>query len=253
MSWIEERRHEVIVVRPAETPAGVTVAFSGRGRAPKGERAPTPFLARRLAAALGLDGVAIHWPTQVHGADAVAIREETAAGAARNAGACDALVTDRPGAALVVQTADCVPILLWTPRAVGAAHAGWRGTARNVAGAAVAALRDLGAAPEKIRAWLGPSIGPCCYEVGGEVAAQFAGEFVRAECGSGKFRLDLRAVNVAELEAAGVPRRNVLVHPACTKCGGEKYASWRRDGATAGRMIALIVRLTADSGELTAT
>ena len=93
-----------------------------------------------------------------------------------------------------------------------------------------------------MRAWLGPSIGPCCYEVGGDVAAQFAGDFVRAGCGGG-YRLDLRAVNVAQLAAARVPKDAIAVHPACTKCGGDGFASYRRDGAKAGRMIALIARV----------
>ena len=77
---------------------------------------------------------------------------------------------------------------------------------RTSPASAVAALaRARRRARRRSRAWLGPSIGPCCYEVGGEVAAQFAGDFVRAGCGGG-YRLDLRAVNVAQLEAAGVPR-----------------------------------------------
>ncbi len=91
------------------------------------------------------------------------------------------------------------------------------------------------------RAWIGPAIGPCCYEVGGEVAAQFAGDFVRAGCGGG-FRLDLKSVNAAQLQAAGVPPESIAIHPACTKCGGDRYASYRRDGPRAGRMIALIAR-----------
>ena len=243
MSWIEQERDGVRVFRPTNPPDGVTLAFSGRGRAPDGEATPTAFLARRLAGALGLAQAPIHWATQVHGNSASAIREAGAKGEARNAGECDALATDLSELALVVQTADCVPILLAGDTAVGAAHAGWRGSAKNVAGAAVAALERLGVAPARLRAWIGPSIGPCCYEVGGEVAAQFAGDFVRAACaGRSGFRLDLRGVNVAQLAAAGVPREAIAVHPACTKCGGERFASWRRDGAAAGRMIALIAR-----------
>lgn len=239
MPWTEDVRDGVRVIRPAEPPAGITIAFSGRGHAPDGEAAPTAYLARRLALAVGLTEAPIHWARQVHGNAAATVRRPAAASEARNEGECDALATDRAGAALVVQTADCVPILLAGPRVVGAAHAGWRGSARNVAATAVDALAVLGAEPSSLSAWIGPSIGPCCYEVGGEVAAQFAGDFARAGCG-GKFRLDLRAVNVAQLAAAGVPRASIAVHPACTKCGGEGFASWRRDGANAGRMIALI-------------
>ena len=241
MTWLDETRDGVRTFRPAPSPEDVVVAFSGRGHAPEGEATPTPYLARRLARAIGLDGTPIHWAKQVHGTAVSAIRESASAGGAACAGECDVLATDRAGTALVVQTADCVPILLAAPAAVAAAHAGWRGTAKNAAGEAVSALRRLGADPATLRAWLGPSIGPCCYEVGGEVAAQFAGDFVRAGCGGG-YRLDLRAVNVAQLSDAGVPRSAISVHPACTKCGGEGFASWRRDGAKAGRMIALIAR-----------
>jgi YfiH family protein len=241
VNWLDETRDGIRVLRPSAAPAGLVVAFSGRGHAPEGEPTPTPFLARRLADALDLDGTRLHWARQVHGVTTMTVRPDPGGAKEPCAGECDALATDRAGEALVVQTADCVPILLAGDRTIGAAHAGWRGTAKNVAGSAVAALRTLGEDPSALRAWIGPSIGACCYEVGGEVAAQFAGEFVRAGCGGG-FRLDLRAVNVAQLVGVGVPREAIAVHPACTKCGGERYASWRRDGTKAGRMIALIAR-----------
>jgi YfiH family protein len=241
MGWIEERRGGILVMRPADAPEGLVVAFSGRGHAPGGEATPTPVLARRLSAALGLDGMPIRWARQVHGSAAVVVRENDGPGEARDSGECDVLATDRADLALVVQSADCVPILLAGSGAVAAAHAGWRGTAKNVAAAAVEALSGLGATPGLARAWLGPSIGPCCYEVGGEVASRFAGEFVRAGCG-GPYRLDLAAVNVAQLEAAGIRRESIVVHPACTRCGGEAFASYRRDGARAGRMIAMVAR-----------
>ena len=242
MQWTDETRDGIRVMRPADVAPDTIVAFSGRGHAPEGEATPTPFLARRFATALGNAALPIHWARQVHGVAAFTVREPAPPGRSDSAGECDALATDRPGVALAIQTADCVPILLASPETVGAAHAGWRGSARNVAASAVAAMVGLGARAGETRAWLGPSIGPCCYEVGGEVAAQFAGDFVRAGCGGG-YRLDLRAVNVAQLEAAGVPRAGISVHPSCTKCGGEGYASYRRDGARAGRMIALIARL----------
>lgn len=240
MEWRDETLDGIRVIRP-DAPSGFVIAFSGRGHAPEGEAQPTPLLARRVARAIGLDGTPIRWAKQVHGVVAAAPRDPMPSGAAACAGECDVLVTDRAGEALVVQTADCVPILLAAPGAVGAAHAGWRGTAKNVAREAVAALARLGTDPSALRAWLGPSIGPCCYEIGGEVAAQFAGDFVRAGCGGG-YRLDLAAVNVTQLAAAGIPRDAIAVHPACTLCGGEGYASYRRDGSRAGRMIALVAR-----------
>ena len=240
MNWIEERADGVEVFRPDDAPGGVTIAFSGRGHAPEDEPAPTAFLARRFARVLGLDGNPVHWAKQVHGA-AAATLGAAARGSAPNAGECDALATAERGVAVAVQTADCVPVLFAGAEAVGAAHAGWRGSAKGVVGAAVEALARLGAPAASLSAWIGPAIGACCYEVGGDVAAQFAGEFVRRGCGGG-FLLDLKAANAAQLEAAGVPRAAIRIHPACTRCGGERFASWRRDGVRAGRMIALIAR-----------
>lgn len=190
---------------------------------------------------LGYPDLPIAHATQAHGTRSARVEEAPAAGQVTDAGQCDILVTDRPGLALVVQTADCVPMVFNGPQAVAVAHTGWRGSARNAAGATVAALRELGAAPDLLRVWLGPSIGPCCYEVRSDVANQFADKFAQAS-GGGRFHLDLRAVNRVQLETAGVPPENILIHTACTKCGGTKFASYRRDGAASGRMIALVAR-----------
>ena len=225
----------------ANAPAGLVVAFSGRGSAPSREASPTAFLARRFAELLALDGTPIVRATQVHGNRAVIVREAPGGGEVFDAGPCDALATELPGLALVVQTADCVPIALAGARAVAVVHAGWRGCAANAAASAVDALRALGESPLELRAWLGPSIGPCCYQVGGEVASQFGNEFLRAD--GGAWRLDLRGINRAQLEAAGVSSDEIVVHPDCTMCGGQKYASYRRDGVKSGRMIALVDRL----------
>lgn len=180
--------------------------------------------------------------TQVHGTATHIVREEPTLGETRDAGERDVLATDRRSVGLVVQTADCAPILLAGARTVGAIHAGWRGAARQVAIEGVGALVRLGEQAANVRAWIGPMIGPCCYEVGREVATQFAGDFSQAS-GDGRFKLDLPAVTRAQLEAAGVPAANISFHGTCTRCGGEKYASYRRDGTAAGRMIALIARL----------
>ena len=215
--------------------------------APEGEPSPTSYLARRLAGTLGFGDLPIVRATQVHGRSISRVREAPEPGVVAGAGECDILATSRTGLGLAVQTADCVPILLATPGAAGAAHAGWRGTAQNAAGTAVSALRELGADPGEVAAWIGPSIGSCCYEVGGEVAAQFAGDFLRSAC-NGRYRLDLKAANVAQLVAAGLSAERIAVHPGCTLCGGEKFASYRRDGAAAGRMIALIAMLGPGGG-----
>ena len=230
------------IFRPEETPPGLLIAYSGRGAAPEGTASPTAYLARSFATALGLRDLPIVRAAQVHGARAVNVGEAPPPSDVRDAGECDILVTNLTGVALAVQTADCVPILLAGGGAIGAAHAGWRGSALEVAAGVVAALASLGARPAELRAWIGPTIGPCCYEVGEEVAERFAEDFLRASSG-GRYRLDLTAVNRAQLVAAGVPAEGISVYAPCTRCGGEKYASYRRDGAAAGRNIALVARL----------
>jgi YfiH family protein len=239
--WIEENLDGMTAWRPPRVPPGFLVAFSSRGIAPEATPYPTEYLSRRFAAGLSLPKVPIVRATQVHGNTAVRVRERPAAGTARDVGKCDILATDLEGVALVVQTADCVPIVLAGAASFAVVHAGWRGSAKDAAAAGVAALTDLGEDPGRLLAFLGPSIGACCYEVGSEVAAQFAGEFARRSCDS-RFRLDLTAVNRSQLEAAGVPSENISTHSACTMCGGDRFASYRRDGSASGRMIALAVR-----------
>jgi len=226
-----------------DRPDGVIVAVSERGVAPAGTPSPTEFLARRFAVLLGVPDLPLVRATQTHGRRVVEVEESPAPGETADAGSCDALVTRLAGVGLVVQTADCVPVLLVASDAIGAVHAGWRGAAANVAGAAAEALLGLTDDPNSVRAWLGPAIGACCYEVGGEVAAQFAGEFARAADG-GRHRLDLPAVVRAQLEAAGIPAPNIAPDSECTMCGGDRFASWRRDRENAGRMIALVARFS---------
>jgi len=244
LPWIEETSGEDVVLKPAGLPRDLVVAFSGRGVAPEGTASATAHLSRRFARALGLPDVPIVRATQVHGTVSVLVRERPAAGTVFDAGKCDILLTAMPGVALAVQTADCVPIILAGPGALALAHAGWRGSAKNAAGVAVEELSRLGVSPSRVRAWLGPSIRQCCYEVGGEVAALFPGEFTRRSRGS-RYALDLPAVNRAQLAVAGVPAEGISAHPTCTHCGGERFASYRRDGIAAGRMIALALIRTA--------
>lgn len=244
IEWIEERVGETFVFRPTPLPPGLLVAFSGRGTAPEGIRSPTSYLARRFAVVLGFPEIPIVRATQVHGITAARVRNAPPGRTVEDAGACDILVTPLSSVALVVQTADCVPIVLAGARSIGVIHAGWRGAASNAAAAGVAALAEPGARPSTLHAFLGPSIRACCYEVGSEVAERFDGRFVRRSP-NGRFHLDLAAVALSQLESAGVSPRNVSTHPGCTRCGGEKFASYRRDGEASGRMIALAARLPA--------
>jgi YfiH family protein len=168
------------------------------------------------------------WLHQVHGSRVVVVSApgEWAGDEA------DAAVTDVPGAALSVQTADCAPVVLRADGVAGVAHAGWRGLVDGVVGAAVGAMRDLGA--RDITAAVGPSIGPECYEFGDDLLDEVAGALgprVRAATATGRPALDLRAAVVAALAAAGVD--DVDVDPTCTACGrldGEPLFSHRARG-----------------------
>ena len=230
------------VFQPTDLPVGLLIAVSGRGSAPPEAASPTEYLARRFAAELGVPELPIVRATQVHGDRVVVVESSPAPGETVDAGRCDAILTRLPGVGLVVQTADCVPVLLAGDGTVGVVHAGWRGAAAGVVGAAVEALIGLGGDRSSPRAWLGPSIGACCYEVGSEVARRFPEDLARPSR-NGKFLLDLAAVVRRQLEEAGIPTESVCAPAACTMCGGERYASFRRDRESAGRMIALVARI----------
>lgn len=147
----------------------------------------------------------------------------------------DALITNELGVAVSVRTADCFPILLADTRrrAVAAVHAGWRGTGDGVVVQALLNMQaEFGTEPEDIVAAIGPGIGGCCYEVGGEVASRFGME------GAGK--LDLAAENRRQLTEHGVVATRITQPAACTFCDSARFYSWRRDRELAGRMISYI-------------
>ncbi len=182
---------------------------------------------------------------QVHGADLLPADEHTAS----PAGDADALVTSRPGVAVAIATADCVPLLLAAPEAgaVAAVHAGWRGTVAGIAAVGVRALVERGARAADLHAALGPAIDGCCYEIEREIAERFARELGdevwrawREGERPGKGRLDLRTVNALVLARAGVPQEAITRVGPCTFCGGGPFASFRRDAERAGRQLSWI-------------
>ena len=142
--------------------------------------------------------------------------------------------------------ADCIPLLFAEPaaRVCGAAHAGWRGTVGRVAANVITRMVELGARPERIRVALGPSIGPCCFEVGPEVVAEFRAAFGDVPgmvvAGPRKDHIDLRVATRAVLERAGVPPAQIDDRPPCTRCEGDRFFSYRRDGKEGGVHMAFI-------------
>jgi YfiH family protein len=185
----------------------------------------------------------------------------------------DALITRAHGLLLAVQTADCVPILLADrrTRAVAAVHAGWRGTLARITEKALGRMKmEFDTRAQDVVAALGPAIGGCCYEVGPEVAQAFAAQFADArdwfegpferlaggddpapfpwlsmtppghDAPAPRVRLDLRAANRRQLEAAGVPAAHIVSSALCTSCRTDLLFSHRRERGRTGRLMSVV-------------
>lgn len=162
---------------------------------------------------------------------------------------CDGLITDRPGVALAVRTADCVPILFLDPvrRVIGVAHAGWRGTALGIAAQMVDLLRGRFASrSEDLRAAIGPAIGPCCYQVDAPVATALSAgwdtaTFLTPCREEGRWMLDLAAANRLQLLERGLSPGNVSTAGSCTACRRDRFFSHRGEAGRTGRLINLLM------------
>ena len=202
---------------------------------------------RALAAAIGVAGDRVISLNQVHGRDVVVIREDVP----RERPKADGLVSDNPDVALVVRAADCVPLLIGDSRtgAVGAAHAGWRGTAARVAVAAIEAMaREFGSNPADLVVAIGPAIGPCCYEVGSDLVDAFAAAgherylidrwFMTPR--DRQMRLDVAGANRDQLVLAGVREENIHVSGLCTAMHLDVLTSYRAEKEKAARIAGAI-------------
>lgn len=155
----------------------------------------------------------------------------------------DALVTDTANIPLAVFYADCVPILLadTKKRAVAAVHSGWRGTADKIVQNVIKVMEEVFKSnPKDIIAAVGPSIGPCCFETGAEVAEKFPKELCTLQK-DGKFRVDLWEANRRLLTASGVLPQNIDVFKLCTVCRNDILYSYRTNNESTGRMGAFIM------------
>ena len=206
--------------------SSASVAFTGRAEGDMGhggERvvAVKPGVAARRRVVVDLPWT---WLRQVHGSRVVRV-----AGPGDGAGAVgDAAVTDEPGCALAVLTADCAPVALASPEGVlGVAHAGWRGAAAGVLEATVAEMVALGASD--IHAVVGPCIRAECYAFGEDdltAVASHLGDVVRATTADGRPALDLAAGVRVALVRAGVDPGRIADVGTCTACSADHY-SWR--------------------------
>lgn len=209
-------------------PKGVHAFLTLRGFSSVSPQGLAAFLA-------GLDRgeATVHRVEQVHSGRVVEISESPCE--------ADALISRVPGHFVRVVTADCVPVLLASQdgSVVGAVHAGWRGTLHRIVKAAVRRFPS----PKDLTAWIGPSVGPCCYTVDKERHGAFRREFPGWVVEEGpRTALDLADLNARLLTEAGVPPERIHRDGRCTACHPLLFCSYRRDGEDAGRMAALIGR-----------
>lgn len=158
----------------------------------------------------------------------------------------DILITRSAGCSVAVRTADCLPILLIDPKSgvAAAVHAGWRGTAKNIAHIAIQQMEKLGANPEHILACLGPSIADSCFEVGVDTGEQLSLSHPQAHLHihykNNKAWPNIQAINALQLRSSGIQTANIESITLCTSCLSERFFSYRRDGIQSGRQLAIV-------------
>ena len=209
------------------------------------------WLRLREAGAFPEEGFA--FTRQVHGTDIRFVTEDDRflPPLTRRPPDCDGLITDRPGVPLCIFTADCVPVLFHEPErgVVCAVHSGWKGTVKDMMGAAVRAVEAMGGKAENLRTAIGPAISRCCFEVGPEVREAMeawlgpdARELCPPEEGvSGKYMADLKEANLRRLLQLGVKAENIDVSEDCTKCMSDVYWSHRATKGRRGTMASIIM------------
>ena len=202
---------------------------------------------RILGAAVGFDPEKLVMTLQIHSDIVRVVTDADCAGFChREYPKCDALVTNTPGVTLLVFTADCTPLLLHDPvtGAVGAAHAGWRGTAQNIGAKTVEAMvKNFGCRPENIRAAIGPNIAQCHFETDADVPEAMVEAYgTEAEAfiekRGEKYYLDLKGINALSLRRAGV--EHIELSDACTYCQCDRFSSHpatRRQRGSQGAVI----------------
>lgn len=207
---------------------------------------------RRLSAELGFDPAQLVACCQCHGAELQTVTTaEAGRGAFRHEDGLpdsDGMLTATTGLALLIQVADCLPILLVDPvqRVVGAVHAGWRGTEARILARAIARMqREFQSQPTDIQISIGPGIGFEHFEVGPEVAAAFSAQVdlndpkIARVTGS-KYRLNLSEINRRQALTAGIPAAAIHVFEHCTVSQPELFFSFRREAGVTGRLGGLI-------------
>lgn len=198
---------------------------------------------KELATSCEWDARKFVFPRQTHSAHVAIITSENMQPAIADT---DALITNEPGLFICVQTADCVPVLLFDPKkkVVAAIHAGWRGTVAKIAALTIQKMTEaFGCNPMDIQAGIGPSIHMHAYEVGPEVIQAVkenfnnTGALLKPSLNEGKAYLDLWEANKTNLMEAGLSEENIEVMGLCSFEHHDLFYSARRDGIQTGRMV----------------
>lgn len=244
--WPVETTREIgrVVMAPS-VPDGyglfyTTLDFAGMLRGEDLDRL-VRFIASRWGEKVGLTTC-----TQVHGTELAFAQNPPTPW--RELGECDAIWTDRPGVALGIKIADCLPVTIIDAqnRVVANVHSGWRGAADGIVAQTVTELRRLSNfSPDRAVAWLGPAIRECCFEVGEEVVDAFAarwgevGDCVVRNRGERPY-FDLARLTRRVLAEQGIDR--VIDAGLCTRCDGSIFHSYRRDRGRSGRILAIAIQ-----------
>lgn len=178
-------------------------------------------------------------PEQIHG-DHVAVADHPG-----KYPDTDAVITGKPGIALTIQAADCVPVYLFDSSVpcIGLVHAGWRGTAKQITRKTIQAMvSSFQANPKTLHAFIGPSIGPCCYAVGAEVEVRFDFRYLDHH------HLDLWACNRDQCRKAGIPDSHIQTSGICTHCNCDSFFSHRAGVGQTGRMMAVMMIRDEETG-----
>ena len=188
-----------------------------------------------LSTLVGLNPNHVVKPKQVHSAEVKFVYTPG------EIAATDSLISNSSSIVLSIQVADCIPLFLADPLngVIGLVHAGWRGVEKRIIPDTINKMVQKGASIEGMIAFIGPSIRQCCFEIGPEVSNKFPIDCLINGNRDRSF-LDLQRVAIDQLLGSQVWEKNVLSSEECTKCNPDKYFSYRRSGAKAGRMIGVI-------------
>ncbi|PKN70773.1 MAG: peptidoglycan editing factor PgeF [Deltaproteobacteria bacterium HGW-Deltaproteobacteria-12] len=186
---------------------------------------------------------------QVHGADIIVIKQQGSYFSSRADLDYDATITNRPGLAICIKTADCAPVFIVDKvrKVIAAVHAGWRGTASGISAKVIRLMqKQYGSMPQHILAAIGPSIGKCCYEVDSAAAEAFAElkgkeDFLFPKTTKKKWMVDLPEANRRQLLDCGIPEQNIGLSGYCTMCHQNIFFSHRGSGGLTGRQINFIM------------